>query len=106
MIIVMAVFFDLTSIAAIGAISTLAIHMIVHVGHLRVLAKTGASLTLVLAAVLANFSAIVLSSIYLSSRQPSIFIWIGGAFGLAFLIEVGLRLTTGRVIGKRTPHKA
>ncbi len=104
-IIVMAVFFDLTSIAAIGAISTLAIHMIVHIGHLRVRAKTGASFVLVLAAAGANFAAIVLSAIYLSGKQPAIFIWIGGAFGLALLIEVGLRLTTGRVIVKRTPPK-
>ncbi len=104
-IIIMAVLFDLSSIAAIGAISTLAIHMIVHIGHLRVRAKTGASFGLVLAAVAVNFAAIVLSAIYLSSKQPSIFFWIGGAFGLALLIEVGLRLTTGRVIVKRTPSR-
>ena len=102
---VMAVFFDLTSIAAIVAISTLAIHMIVHIGHLRLRAKTGASLWLVLAAVGANFAAIVLSAIYLSGQQPSIFNWIGGAFGLALLIELGLRLTTGRVIVKRAPPR-
>lgn len=106
LVIVMAVFFDLSSIAAIGAISTLAIHMIVHIGHLKVRAKTGASLGLVLMAVAVNFGAIVLSSIYLSGKQPSIFIWIIGAFALAFLIELGMRKTTGRVITTRTPPKA
>ncbi len=100
-VILMAVFFDLTSIAAIGAISTLAIHMIVHIGHLKLRAKTGASLVLVSAAVMVNFAAIVLSAIYLSGKQPSIFIWIGAAFALAFAIELGLRLTTGRVVKKR-----
>ncbi len=101
MILIMAVFFDLSSIAAIGAISTLAIHMIVHIGHLRLLKKTGASLILVLLAIVVNLGAIVLSAIYLSSRQPSILIWIGAAFVLAFAIEISLRFFTGRVIVKR-----
>jgi amino acid transporter len=100
-ILIMAVFFDLSSIAAIGAISTLAIHMIVHIGHLRLLKQTGASLILVLTAIIVNLGAIVLSAIYLSSRQPSILIWIGAAFVLAFGIEIGLRFFTGRVIVKR-----
>ncbi len=105
-IIVMAVFFDLSSIAAIGAISTLAIHLIVHVGHLRLLGKTGASRGLVLAAIVVNFAAIVLSAIYLSGKQPGILLWILGAFALAVGIELTLRATTGRVITKRTPPRA
>lgn len=100
-ILIMAVFFDLSSIAAIGAISTLAIHMIVHIGHLRLLKQTGASLVLVLTAIIVNLGAIMLSAFYLSSRQPSILIWIGAAFALAFAIELGLRFFTGRVITKR-----
>ncbi len=100
-IMVMAIFFDLSSIAAIGAISTLAIHMIVHIGHLRLIRETGASRGLVVAAIAVNLGAISLSVIYLSSRQPSILVWIGAAFALAFAIEIGLRLVTGRVVVKR-----
>ena len=47
----------------------------------------------------------LLDALYLSGQQPSIFNWIGGAFGLALLIELGLRLTTGRVIVKRAPPR-
>jgi len=100
-IMVMAVFFDLSAIAAIGAISTLVIHMIVHVGHLRLLKKTGAALWLIVLAIGVNFGAIVLSAIYLSGKRPSILLWIGGFFAAAFALELLLRLLTGRVVLKR-----
>ncbi len=100
-ILVMAVFFDLSSIAAIGAISTLAIHLIVHVGHLRLLRQTGASKILVLASIGVNLAAIVLSVIYLWSRQPSTLVWVIVFFAGAFVIEAGFRTFTGRKIRKR-----
>ena len=97
----MAVFFDLSSIAAIGAISTLAIHLIVHVGHLRLLKKTKASTVMVLMAITVNLAAIVLSGIYLSKTKPDILFWIVGFFAAAFVAEMALRLITGRVVVKR-----
>ena len=100
-IIVMAVFFDLSSIAAIGAISTLLIHLIVHVGHLRVLKKTKASMAMVMMAIIVNLAAIILSGIYLSKTKPDILFWIVGFFAAAFVTEMTLRLITGRVIVKR-----
>jgi len=100
-IIVMAVFFDLSSIAAIGAISTLLIHLIVHVGHLRLLEKTKASLVMVLMAIIVNLAAIILSGIYLSTNRPDILYWIAGFFATVFVAEMALRLITGRVIVKR-----
>ena len=100
-ILVMAVFFDLSAIAAIGAISTLVIHMIVHVGHLRLLNKTGAALWLIVLAIGVNFGAVILSVIYLSGQRPSILLWIGGFFAMAFAVELLLRLLTGRVVLKR-----
>jgi amino acid transporter len=50
-IVTLAVSFDLSSIAAIGAISMLLIHMTTHVGHLRLLKETGAVPILVVLAV-------------------------------------------------------
>ncbi len=100
-IIVMAVFFDLSSIAAIGAISTLLIHLIVHVGHLRLLKKTKASMVMVVMAIIVNLAAIVLSGIYLSKTKPDILIWIVGFFAAAFVAEMALRLITGRIVVKR-----
>ncbi len=101
LILVMAVFFDLSSIAAIGAISTLLIHLTVHVGHLRLLKKTGASLWLVLAAIAVNFAAIALSAIYLAGRQPDILFWIIGFIAAAFTLEIALRALTGRIVVRR-----
>lgn len=100
-IIVMAVFFDLSSIAAIGAISTLSIHLIVHVGHLRLLKKTKASASMVFAAIAANLAAIILSVYYLSTKKPDILYWIAGFFIAVFIAEIMLRLLTGRVVVKR-----
>jgi len=101
LIILMAVFFDLSAIAAIGAITTLMIHLIVHVGHMRILDKTGASIWLVLAAIFVNLGAVVLSVVYLSGQRPILLAWIAGFFGIAFAIEIGLRVFTGRVVKKR-----
>ncbi len=100
-IIIMAVFFDLSSIAAIGAISTLAIHLIVHVGHLRILKKTKASVIMILIAILVNLGAIILSVIYLSGKHSDTLYWIIGFFAAAFIVEILFRLITGRVVTKR-----
>ena len=100
-IIIMAVFFDLSSIAAIGAISTLMIHLIVHIGHLRLLDKTKASRAMIWVAILANLGAIILSVIYLSGSRPGNLYWIVGFFVAAFVVELAFRAFTGRVVGKR-----
>ena len=100
-IMAMALLFDLSSIAAIGAVSMLIIHMIVHIGHLRLLNKTGASRWIVLTAVGANLGAIVLATIYLSGERPMILVWISAFFIISFLVELGLRSITGRVVTKR-----
>ncbi len=105
-IIVMAVFFDLSSIAAIGGISTLVIHLVVHVGHLRLLNKTKASRIMVLSAVVVNLGAIVLSAIYLSGKRPDTLYWIVGFFAAAFVAELAFRLVTGRVVTKRVHNHA
>lgn len=102
-IILLAVFLDLSQIAAIGAISTLIIHMTVHTGHLRLLRETGAVMWLVLLAVLVNLFAIVLAGIYLGQKSPMLLVWIAGFFALSLMVEIGLHLITGRTIQVRAP---
>jgi len=97
----LAVFFDLSSIAAIGAISMLIIHMTVHVGHLRLLKETGASPALIALAILANGAAIALGVWYLFGTDPMLLAWIVGFFSLAFAVEIVLRRTLGRVVKPR-----
>jgi amino acid transporter len=100
-IIVLAVFFDLSSIAVIGALSMLIIHMTVHIGHLRLLNETGASKILIVLAIVANGAAISLGGYHLGSTSPILLLWIGAFFILAFLTEIVLNRVTGRKVQAR-----
>jgi len=101
LIMILAVFFDLSEIAAIGSVSILIVHFIVHVGHLRLRRETGASLPIVILAALSNLTAIVLAAAYLGRTAPDALIWIGVFFAGSVAIEVALRLATGRTIRSR-----
>ncbi|QOP45448.1 APC family permease [Sulfurimonas paralvinellae] len=95
-------FFDLKEIAAIGSISMLFIHALVHIGHLLKRKHTGASATLLILAILTMLTAIVLALQYTSKHIPNVGYFIAAGFFLAFLIEIGLRLFTHRTIKKQT----
>ncbi len=95
-------FFKLDEIAAIGSISILFIHALVHIGHLFKIKKTGASKVLVIFAILTIAIAIVLALIYTSKHIPHVGYFIAGGFIVAFIVEVGLRLLTKRVITYQT----
>jgi amino acid transporter len=100
-IIFLAVFFDLSSIAIIGAISMLIIHMTVHIGHLRLLGETGAAPSLIVLAVAANAAAIILGVYNLAGTSPMLLVWIIGFFVLSLVIELMLSRLTGRSIKAR-----
>lgn len=104
-IIVMATFFDLSSIAEIGAISMLLIHTVVHLGHLRLIGQTGASRALVVLAVLANGATVSLGLYHLSRTEPGLIGWIAGFFALALLVEIVLHGVTAREVRPRTPPR-
>jgi len=101
-LIVFVLFFDLGEIAAIGSISILFIHALVHIGHLLKINETKASKFLVLLAIVTIALAIVLSLNYTSKHIPNVGYFIAGGFVLAFAIEIGLRLLTHRVISRQT----
>jgi len=95
-------FFNLTEIAAIGSISILFIHALVHIGHLLKIKDTRASKFLVISAIVTITVAIVLALDYTSKHIPDVGYFIAGGFVLAFVIEIGLRLITHRVITTQT----
>lgn len=101
----LAVFFDLSAIAAIGALTMLFIHMITHIGHLRLLEQTGASRILVWLAVLANAMALTLGVWHLSSTNPGSLLWIASFIALSYIVETGLHAMTGRKVSARTPGR-
>ena len=95
-------FFDLTEIAAIGSISILFIHALVHIGHLLKIKDTKASKFLVVLAIVTIAVAIVLALNYTSKHIPNVGYFIAAGFVLAFIIEVVLRLVSKRVISRQT----
>lgn len=102
----LAVFFDLSSIAAIGALSMLLIHMSVHIGHLRLLHQTGASRVLVALAALASGGAALLGGYHLSRTSPMLVAWVGGFFVLALSIELILNRVSGHSVKARSDGAA
>ena len=100
-IILFVLFFKLDEIAAIGSISILFIHALVHIGHLFKIKKTGASKVLVILAIVTIGIAIILALMYTSKHIPDVGYFIAGGFVLAFILEVGLRLITKRVISRQ-----
>ena len=101
-LIVFVLFFNLNEIAAIGSISILFIHALVHIGHLLKIKETKASKLLIVLAILTIAVAIVLALSYTSKHIPHVGYFIAGGFVLAFVIEIGLRLVTKRVIIAQT----
>jgi amino acid transporter len=101
-IILLAVFFDLSSIAAIGALSMLIIHMTTHIAHLRLLKETGAVPSLVVLAVVADAGAILLGAYYLSAASPMLLVWIGVFFAVAAGLEIALHRITSRSVRTRS----
>jgi len=100
-LIIFTIFFDLTEIAAIGSISILFIHALVHIGHFFKIDKTKASKVLVALAIITIAIAIILALNYTSKHIPNVGYFIAGGFVLAFVIEIALRLITKRVIKKQ-----
>ncbi len=95
-------FFNLTEIAAIGSISILFIHALVHIGHLSKIKQSGASKTLVILAIVTIGIAIILALSYTNKHIPHVGYFIAGGFVIAFLLEIALRLITKRVVLKQT----
>ncbi len=101
-LIIFVLFFDLTQIAAIGSISILILHGLVHIGHLLKINETGASKVLVALAIVTIVIAVILALNYTSAHIPNVGYFLAGGFVIAFGIEIALRLITKRVIMKQT----
>ncbi|AKS41864.1 APC family permease [Wenzhouxiangella marina] len=104
LIILLASFFDLSQIAAIGALSMLIIHLTVHLGHLRLLRETRAMPAMIVVAILANAATIGLGVYHLARSAPWLLLWIAMFFLTAFVTEVLLHRLAGREINTRCPE--
>ncbi len=94
----MILFFDLSTIASVWAISMLFIHLLVHIWHLKVINKTKASKILVIFAIIAIIITIILASNYASNNINNLWTILFWSILIAFLLELLLRFFTWRVI--------
>jgi len=84
LVVVLSLLFDLSEIAAIGAISVLFVHAVTHIGHLRIISRTGASYLLVLTSAVLCLAAMVLAFVYVNQKSNQV-----GLILLGFLIIAG-----------------
>jgi len=105
LIIVLAHSLDLSEIAAVGSITVLIVHLLVHLGHLRLLRETGASPLLVAVAIVLVLVAIVFALLYTLQALPHILWLVAGSLVLAMGMEVLLHRLTGRRVQTRTPEQ-
>ncbi len=101
LIILLSLLFDLTEIAAIGSISILFIHAITHIGHLKIIAETGASRWAVLLAALLSLLAMALALIYVSQASGQVIYTLVGFVIVAAATEVALQKITKREVRPR-----
>lgn len=106
LIILLAAFFDLSQIAAIGALSMLIIHLVVHIGHLRLLGETRALPPVIVMAVVANAATIGLGAYHLARTSPRLLLWIGAFFGLSLVTELLLHRFADRRVEARYREQA
>lgn len=101
-IIVFLLLFDLSEIAAIGSISILFIHTVTHIGHLKLIAETGASRILVTIAALFSLTAMTLALDYVSKESDHVISILIGFVLVSVSTEISLQIVSKRKIKPRT----
>lgn len=101
LIIVLSLLFDLSEIAAIGSISILFVHTVTHIGHLKIIAETAGSVTLVTMAALLSFVAMMLALIYITKTSPYVVYILVGFVLISALTEITMQKWAKREIQPR-----
>ena len=99
-IIIFILFFDLSEIASIWALSMLFIHLIVHIGHLFVIKKTKASKILLYLAIFTISLVIYFAYNYTATKINNLWYMIFSLILFSFILEVFLRLKFNRIVWK------
>ncbi|MCF6253627.1 MAG: APC family permease [Thiomicrorhabdus sp.] len=101
LVIALSLLFDLSEIAAIGSISILFIHAVTHIGHLKLIKKTGASKWLVILAALFSLVAMGLALVYVSQHSDHIVLILIGFVVVAATVEILLQKIAKREVKPR-----
>ncbi len=98
----MILFLDLSQVTTVATLVVLIIQGVTNVGHLFRIRQTGANPILVTLAALSMFSIAALTLYHTSqTSMPNIGLYILSAFGIAFALEILLRLFAKRVISRQ-----
>jgi len=100
-IIILSLLFDLSDIAAIGSVSILFVHTVTHIGHLKKVTETGASVLMVSLAAMLSLTAMILAIIYISKESGHILLMLTGFVCLALATEIILQKTRNRLVKPR-----
>jgi len=102
LILPMILFLNLSEVTMIAAVVVLIIQGFTHAGHLFKIHVTRANKLLVAAAAVSMFIIAAISIYYTSThKMPQVGLYVLGAFILAMIVEITLRLLTGRVIKRQ-----
>jgi hypothetical protein len=96
--IVLALGFDLNSIASIGSAVALAVFALIAVGHLRVRGETGASIAVLILAILSTVVVLITFAVTTLVHEPATMV----ALGVILVLSIGLDLWWKRARSRRT----
>ena len=102
LVIILSLLFELSEIAAIGSISILFVHTVTHIGHLKIIDKTGASRLLVFLAAIFSLVAMLLAIVYVSRDSGHIIIILISFIAVASAGEITLQRISKREVKPRT----
>ena len=98
LILALALLFDVTAIASIGSAVALAIFVLITIGHIRLRKETGASLFILILALIATSSAILLFAWYTLLTAPQTFAILVATIILAWVVEAIWRAISKREV--------
>ena len=93
---------ELSSLAVIGSLTILLVHITVHIGHLRLAGQTGASRAMVVLAALANFAVVVAVLDHEFADSPDTILYLLGFLAAAGVLEAVVRFWLGRRLTARS----
>ena len=101
LIIPMILFLNLSEITTVAALSVLVIQSLTHLGHLKVIKKTGANKLAIFMAFLLMLIIVLVSVYYYMQKDKNIIIYLVLAFIVSFIVEIALKVITKRTVKKQ-----
>jgi len=102
LIIPMILFFNLTEITTVAALSVLIIQALVHLGHIKYTNKTGANKFLIALAFVSMMFVVIATLYYNAKKDINIIYYLIAGFIISVILEVILQTIFNRTIKKQT----